>query len=165
VTGQSLAFEQRLRTVFAPTRELQLLRTLPGVGWVLAVVLGLELGDIARFPRAAQLAAYAGTPPRGHASGGRIHYGQLRGDINRYRTWACIEAANTAGVHRQARPPGHVRRRAARIQRRQGPPTAVGAVARPRAEAPDWSLSKWEPDPRAGSPPGVVHGGASAECP
>jgi transposase len=84
VTGQILAFEERLRTVFAPTPELQLLRTLPGVGWILAVVIWLEIGDIARFPSAAHLAAYAGTTPRVHASGGRIRYGSLRNDINRY---------------------------------------------------------------------------------
>ena len=37
---------------------------------------------------AAHLAAYAGTTPRVHASGGRIHYGSLRGDINRFLKWA-----------------------------------------------------------------------------
>jgi transposase len=145
VSAQIEGFEQRVRAVFAPTLELQLLRTLPGVGWVLAVVILLEIGDIARFPSAAQLAAYAGTTPRVHASGGRTHYGQLRVDINRYLKWAFVEAANTACVHRQARPPGHVRRLYARIQRRKGHPKAVGAVARHLAEATYWILSKREP--------------------
>jgi hypothetical protein len=70
VTAQLLGFEPRWRAVFAPTPELQLLRTLPGVGWVLAGVLGLEIGAIARFPSAAPLAASAGRTPRGPASGG-----------------------------------------------------------------------------------------------
>jgi hypothetical protein len=79
VTGQNLAFEQRLRPGVAPTPELPRLRTLPGVGWVLAVGLGLEIGASARFPRAAPRAASAGTTPRVHASGGRIRSGPLRG--------------------------------------------------------------------------------------
>jgi transposase len=162
VTGQILAFEPRLRTVFAPTPELQLLRTLPGVGWVLAVVLWLEIGDIARFPSAAPRAASAGTTPRGPASGGRLHSGQLRGDIHRYLTWACIEAASTLGLQRQVRPHRHVSRLAARIQQRKGHPKAVGAVARHLAEARYWILTKREPDPRTRGPPGVVHGGTSA---
>jgi transposase len=145
VTGQILAFEERLRTVFAPTPELQLLRTLPGVGWILAVVIWLELGDIARFPSAAHLAAYAGTTPRVHASGGRIRYGALRNDINRYLKWAFIEAASTICLHRQARPHRHVCRLYARIQQRKGHPKAVGAVARHLAEASYWILTKREP--------------------
>ena len=131
--------------MFAPTPELQLLRTLPGVGWVLAVVLWLEIGDIARFPSAAHLAAYAGTTPRVHASGGRIRYGQLRGDINRYLKWAFIEAASTICLHRQVRPHRHVSRRSARIQQRKGHPKAVGAVARHLAEASYWIPTKREP--------------------
>jgi len=91
VSVQTEGFEQRLRAVFASTPEIPRLRTRPGVGWVLAVVLGLEIGDIARFPSAAHLAAYAGTTPRVHASGGRIHYGSLRNDINRYLKWAFMK--------------------------------------------------------------------------
>ena len=162
VTVQIQGFEQRLRAVFAPTPELQLLRTLPGVGWVLAVVIWLEIGDIAHFPSAAHLAAYAGTTPRVHASGGRIHYGQLRGDINRYLKWAFIEAASTICLHRQIRPHRHVSRRSARIQQRKGHPKAVGAVARHLAEASYWILTKREPDPRTRGTPGIVHGGTSA---
>ena len=162
VTGQILGFEHRLRTVVAPTPELQFLRTLPGVGWVLAVGLGLEIGDIARFPSAAPRAASAGTTPRGHASGGRIRYGQLRGDVNRALTWAVLEAASPLSLHRPGRPHRHVSRRSARIQQRTGHPKAVGAVARPRAEASAWILTKREPVPRTRGTPGVVHGGTRA---
>ncbi len=144
VTAQILGFEHRLCTVFAPTPELQLLRTLPGVGWVLAVVLWLEIGDIARFPSAAHLAAYAGTTPRVHASGGHTHYGSLRNDINRYLKWAFIEAASTICLHRQARPHRHVCHLYARIQQRKGHPKAVGAIARHLAEASYWILTKRE---------------------
>jgi transposase len=145
VAAQIAGFEQRLRAVFAPTPELQLLRTLPGVGEVLAVVILLEVGDIRRFPRAAQLAAYAGTTPRVHASGGRTHYGPSRGDINRYLKWAFVEAASTAYRTHSTRPHQHVRSLYTRIQQRKGHATAVGAVARHLAEATYWILTKREP--------------------
>ena len=162
VTGQILGFEQRLRPACAPTPELQFLRTLPGVGWGLAVGLGRASGDLARFPSAAHLAAYAGTTPRVHASGGRTRYGPLRGDVNRYLKWAFIEAASTIALHRQVRPHRHVSRRSTRIQQRKGHPKAVGAVARHLAEASYWILTKREPVPRTRGTPGVVHGGTSA---
>jgi len=41
------------------------------VGLILGIVILLEVGDVRRFPRSAQLAAYAGTTPRVHASGGK----------------------------------------------------------------------------------------------
>jgi transposase len=63
-------FEQRMREVFAPSEKLQLIETLPGVGFILAVVILVEVGDVERLARAEQLAAYAGTTPRGIASGG-----------------------------------------------------------------------------------------------
>ncbi len=136
MTAQIAGFEQRLRAVLAPTPDLQLLRTLPGVGEVLAVVILLEVGDIRRFPRAAQLAAYAGTTPRVHASGGRTHYGPSRGALNRSRTWAFVEAASPAYRTRPTWPHRHVRGLYTRIQQRKGHATAVGAVARHLAEAP-----------------------------
>jgi len=161
VTAQILGFEQRLRAVFAPTPELQLLLSLPGVGWVLAVVILLEIGDIRRFPSAAHLAAYAGTTPRVHASGGRTHYGQLRVDINRYLKWAFVEAANTICLNRQVRPQCHVSRLYARVQGRKGHPKAIGAVARHLAEATYWILSKREPyRPPAGGPASSTEGPA-----
>ncbi len=79
--GQVRDFEHRMQTVFKPTPAIQLLLTLPGVGLILAVVIALELGDVARFATAEKLAAYAGATPRVHASGGKTRYGQLRPDV------------------------------------------------------------------------------------
>jgi len=152
MTGQILAWAQRLRTVLAPTPARQLLRSLSGVGWVLAVVLGCAIGTIARFPSAAPRVASARTTPDGPARGGRIHVGQLRGDSIRSLRWACIEAASNPCRTRQSRPHRHVSHRSARGQQRKGHATAVGAVARRLAEATHWILSKREPyrDPAEG---------------
>src|SRR3989475_9871500 len=68
---QVRAFEDRIQAAFNPTPAIQLLLTMPGVGLTLAVVIALEVGDVARFATAEKLAAYAGTTPRVHASGGK----------------------------------------------------------------------------------------------
>jgi transposase len=70
VTGQIAALEVRMREVFAPTKEMSCLLSLPGGGFILAVVILSEVGDIDRFLSASHFASYAGTVPRIHASGG-----------------------------------------------------------------------------------------------
>jgi transposase len=49
---QVTGFEHRIKSVFKPTRPIQLLTTMPGVGLTLAVVIALEIGDVTRFPTA-----------------------------------------------------------------------------------------------------------------
>jgi len=62
VVAQIDGFERRLRAVFAPTPELQLLRTLPGVGEVLAVVIWFEIGDCVGRSSFSLLSASEPTP-------------------------------------------------------------------------------------------------------
>jgi transposase len=137
-------FEQRMRTVFGVTPEIALLMTLPGVGPILAVVIALEVGDVARFATAEKLAAYAGTTPRVHASGGKTRFGRLRPDVNRYLKWAFVEAANVICLTRRRRPRRHVSRLYARVAGRKDHAKAIGAVARHLAEATYWILTKHE---------------------
>jgi transposase len=137
-------FEDRMKETFATSRELELLRTLPGVGPILSVVILLEVGDIARFPDAPRFAAYSGTTPRVSSSGGKTRYGQLRPDVNRYLKWAFIEAANVICLTHRHRPYRHASRLYLRIRQRKGHQKAVGAVARHLAEATYWILKKRE---------------------
>ena len=130
--------------MFQPTPAMGLLMTLPGVGFILAVVIALELGDIRRFQDAERLASYAGTTPRVRASGGKTRYGALRPDVNRYLKWAFVEAATVTNLHRRRYPRRHVTRLYARLARRKGHPKAIGAVARHLAEATYWMLTKQE---------------------
>lgn len=55
------ALEIRMKALFAETPEVKLLMTLPGVGFILATVIAMEIGDVTRFPAANRLASYAGT--------------------------------------------------------------------------------------------------------
>jgi transposase len=122
--------EGRMEDVLGATKELELIRTLPGVGFILGVVILSEVGDVQRFPSARHLASYAGMTPRVHASGGHTRYGRTRPDVNHYLKWAYAEAANVVMVHRRRHPCRHVSRLYERVKRQRGHPKAIGAVGR-----------------------------------
>jgi transposase len=145
VQGQIELLEGRMKKAFRASRELELLQTLPGVGFILAVVILLEVGEVSRFPAASRLASYAGTTPRVNASGDRVRYGRLRPDVNRYLKWAFLEAANVIGINHRRFALRHTDRLYLRIRQRKGHQKAVGAVARHLAEATYWILTKGEP--------------------
>jgi len=137
-------FEEHIREVFAPSSELALVMSLPGIGFILGIVILLEIGNIERFASAEHLASYSGTTPRVNASGGKVHYGQVRKDVNRYLKWAFTEAANTICLNHRRFPQRRVYRLYGRMARRKGHQKAIGAVARHLAEATYWILMKGE---------------------
>ncbi len=139
---QVAAFEQRLEQLAEVTPEIERLKSLPGVGLILAATIQLEIGEIARFPSAEHLAAYAGTTPRVHSSGGHTRYGPTRPDVNRYLKWAFAEAANSVAVNHARCPERHVSQLYQHLRERKGHSRAVGAVARHLAEAAFHVLSR-----------------------
>jgi transposase len=135
VSAQVKQLEQRLAELVEVTPEMQWLLTLPGVGVILAATIALEIGEVQRFPSAMHLASYSGTTPRVHASGGKVRYGPLRADVNRYLKWAFAEAANSVAVNHLRCPERHVSQLYRRLRQKKGHPKAIGAVARHLAEA------------------------------
>jgi len=131
-----------MKELFKQTQQHQLLQTMPGVGFILAVVILQEVGDIRRFGSAERFASYCGVTPRVHASGGKVRYGRLRPDTNHYLKWAFSEAANSVAVNRKRYPARHVSGLYSRIRHRKNHAKAVGAVARHLAEATYWILTK-----------------------
>ena len=138
------AIEARMKELFKETEQHALLKTMPGIGFILSVVVLQEIGDIKRFGSAERLASYSGVTPRVHASGGKVRYGRLRPDTNHYLKWAFSEAGNSVAVNRNRFPARHVSLLYNRIRGRKGHAKAVGAVARHLAESTYWILSKNE---------------------
>jgi len=138
------AIEARMTKLFKESEQHTLLKTMPGIGFILAVVILQEVGDIRRFGSAERLASYSGVTPRVHASGGKVRYGRLRPDTNHYLKWAFSEAGNSVAVNRKRFPARHVSQLYNRIRGRKGHAKAVGAVARHLAEATYWILTKNE---------------------
>ncbi len=136
--------EGRIRERTRQGPNLSLLKTLPGVGDILAIVIDREVGLMQRFPSPRHFAGYAGTTPKVRASGGRVRFGPMRAEANQYLKWAFVEAANTAAryhLHPQWRD-RHVCRVYRRIRSRKGHGIAIGAVARHLSEAAFWVLTR-----------------------
>jgi len=136
--------EKRMKKSFEKNEQIEHLMTLPGVGFILAVVIWLEIGDVSRFNSPQRLASYSGTVPRVHASGDKVRYGKLRPDTNHYLKWAFSEAANSVAVNRRHWPHRHACQLYNRIRQRKGHAKAVGAVSRHFAEASYWMLTRNE---------------------
>lgn len=144
VNSQIARIEKRMEKVFGKTEMVERLMTLPGIGFILAVAIANEIGDITRFGSPGQLASYAGTTPRVHSSGGHTRYGKLRTDVNHYLKWAYSEAGNSVAVNHVRCSQKHVSQLYKRIRERKGHAKAIGAVSRHLAESSFWILTKHE---------------------
>jgi transposase len=152
VMEQLERIERHIRQVVKMTPEMQLLKTLPGVGDLLAIVIALEIGTVERFFNANKLASYCGTVPRVNSSGGKTYFGRVRPDVNHYLKWAFIEAANCISLHPERMEGRHVLELLRRIQKQKGHPKAMSAVARHLAES-SWVMLKYNApyhEPRLG---------------
>jgi transposase len=145
VSGQIEKIEKHISEVVKETPMMQLIKSLPGVGDILAIVIALEIGDVERFASAEHLASYAGTVPRVSSSGGKTHYGRVRPDVNHYLKWAYIEAASCIALQQKRNSGRHVVELMQRIQKQKGYPKAAVAVGRHLAEATYCMLKRNEP--------------------
>jgi transposase len=78
--------------LFEQIREAQLIRTIPGFGKYLSVLVAVEIADLTRFPDPAHLHAYAGVIPSTRSSGDRTYHGKIIKAGNRWLRWAAVEA-------------------------------------------------------------------------
>jgi len=143
-TAAIAELEAAMHESYDSSEAVRLLSSIPGVSFVLAVVILSEIGDIARFASAAHLASYAGTTPRVRASGGKVHLGRTPAAANQYLKWAFTEAANAVAVNQRHWRLKHVTRLYQRVRARKGHKVAVGAVARHLAEASYYIIAKGE---------------------
>jgi len=142
--------EAELRALGADHPDIELLRTVPGIGWVLGYTIASEIGDIGRFASPKKLAGYTGLCPFVRQSGGRDDRGPLAKNGPRYLRWALIEAATHA-----ARNPAYrdrYERTKRRLGRQRGSKVARVDIARELASAIWHMLTKREPF-RPGRPP------------
>lgn len=91
--------EAELRSMGADHPDIELLRTIPGIGWVLGYTIASEIGEHRRFGSPKKLAGYTGLCPIVRQSGGRDDRGSLAKNGPEYLRWALIEAATDAARH------------------------------------------------------------------
>ncbi|TWD98745.1 transposase [Pseudomonas sp. AG1028] len=88
--------EQRLLGGVRLRPEYALLKSMPGVGEVLATVIMLETGSIERFADVGKFASYARCVNSAHYSNGKKKGEGNTKNGNAYLVWAFVEAANFA---------------------------------------------------------------------
>jgi transposase len=121
--------EGEIRKILGKDPRVELLRTVPGVGPILAVVIALEIDQIERFQNPGKLAAYAGLVPSTYSSGGKTFHGKLLPMCNKWLRWALMEAAWLA-----IRQSPYGRSYYEARKRRKGPHTGAVALARRLSE-------------------------------
>jgi transposase len=120
-----------------------LLRTAPGIAWVLGSTIAAEVGDITRFSSPKKLCGSTGLCPRVYQSGRRDQRGPLAKNGPPYLRWALIEAAIHAARHPCYR--DHYQHTKQRLGRQRGARVARVEVARKLTEAIWHLLTRSQP--------------------
>lgn len=91
---QIQALKKRIDSLVSDAQVALLERQLPGVGVQTAATLRYELGDVRRFDRSRQVAAYAGVVPKVNQSGeGHGHHGRITKRGSRELRWVLTQWA------------------------------------------------------------------------
>lgn len=109
--------EDQLESLAADSPAVQRLRTIPGVGLLIATAIVAFVGDIHRFPSARHLASYLGLTPREFSSGSTRRRGRIskRGDA--YIRMLLVHGARSTLCHaRKMKNPDRLRTWALRLQ-------------------------------------------------
>ena len=77
--------EKIIEDKYGMDEDVQLMRTVPGIGLVTAAVVKAEIGDVSRFSSAENLAAYVGVSPTTSQSGEKTWGGPTRHGNNRVK--------------------------------------------------------------------------------
>jgi transposase len=106
-------------------KDIELLKTIPGIGTFTAFLVKSEIDDIERFSSKEKLSSYAGLIPSTHSSGERLHHGRIVKQGNKFLRWALTEAAQTS-----IRCSEYFRYHYSRVRSRKNANSATIAIAR-----------------------------------
>jgi transposase len=116
--------EREIAGLAKPDPRVQALMALPGVGKLTAMTLVAEIGDIARFPTARKLCAWAGLTPQVRNSDRKVRHGHITKQGSPWVRGILQEAAQTAKRHPM------FASAYAELARRRGKNIATVAIAR-----------------------------------
>lgn len=123
--SQLKAADQHIARLAAQDARVARLMQISGIGLFTAFTLLAIIGDIDRFPTAANLSGYVGLVPRQQQSGQRGYFGHITKSGSPLLRWLLVEAAQAA-----VRWDPHWREVHTRIAYRRGSGIATVAVAR-----------------------------------
>jgi transposase len=93
---QTQMLERTIRDRVKLRPEFTFLKTVPGIGQILALTIMLETGDIRRFPSVGNFASYCRCVGSQKISNGKRKGSGNTKNGNKYLAWAFVEAANFA---------------------------------------------------------------------
>ena len=124
-------------------RNARLLKTMPGIGNVVALALASEIGDISRFSDMDHLASYFGLVPSVRNSAGTVHHGRITKTGNSLVRHLLAEAVI---VHvtfaRNRKTPTPISRFYERLSKKRGGSQAKVAAAAKMLRIVFWMLKK-----------------------
>ena len=85
-----------VKALYGELEDAARIDTVPGFAQTLSVLVAVEIADIRRFPRPADLHSYAGVIPSTHASGSRTVHGPITKQGSAWLRWAILEAVYPA---------------------------------------------------------------------
>lgn len=95
------SLDRRIREVGREIPEVELLRSVPGIGPYRALLIATETLPITRFGSPKHLVSYAGLAPRSSRSGQTVRYGPIPAGANRWLRNAFVQ---TVVIHRRRAP-------------------------------------------------------------
>jgi transposase len=141
--------ERQLEAVATQSPTAARLRTIPGVGLLVATGVLAFIGDIHRFPSGRHFASYLGLTPRESSSGMRRSLGGITKRGHCYLRTMLIHGARAALVHAHRTPaPDRLRDWALRLEQTAGSKRASVALANKMARI-IWAVLKHDRDFRS----------------
>ena len=111
------------------SKEIDLIKTIPGMGEISSRTIQSAIGEIKRFKKAKQLASYCGLVPSVYASGERVEYGHItregRSEVRRVGIQSAHAVLRSKSLESEP-----LRKWCFSIARRRGVKTALVALAR-----------------------------------
>ena len=96
---QILVLEERLQERVHLTEDFALLKSVPGIGTVLATTIMLEVGQVTRFAKVGNFSSYCRCVQSLRVSNGKKKGAGNTKNGNKYLSWAFVEAAHFALRH------------------------------------------------------------------
>jgi transposase len=90
------AIEKKIKSKIKLSQPYQLLKTMSGIGEILAMVIMLEAGEMSRFPSVGNFSSYCRCVKSVRMSNNKKKGSGNRKNGNKYLAWAFMEAANFA---------------------------------------------------------------------
>ncbi len=85
-----------VRVLYGEIEEASRIDSVPGFATTLSVLVAVEIADVKRFSRPADLHSYAGVIPSTYSSGGRTVHGPITKQGSAWLRWAALEAVYPA---------------------------------------------------------------------